>query len=95
MSCGLQLRDPLDLGSNCFRYHLDRTARAFLGANTAALAIVQVELETVTRPKLDYCIIGTNAVAVVALKTVSAGEATARLIERVALVKTLDDFLEC
>src|SRR4029450_3020004 len=45
-------------------------------------------------PELDHGIVGTNAVAVVALEAVAAREAPARLIERVGFIESLRDFLE-
>src|ERR1700690_2706271 len=77
-----------------FRGHLDGTARAFLGADTAALAVIEVELETHAGPELDHGIVGTDAVAIVAFEAVAAGQAPPRLIERIALVETLDHLLE-
>ena len=84
----------MTLISNCFRDHLDGAAGAFLSADAATLAIIQVELETHAGPELDHGIVGTDAVAIIALETVSAGQAAARLIERIALVEALDHFLE-
>src|SRR5450756_1452400 len=85
---------PSDVVSHRFRNHLDGAAGAFLGADAAALAIVQVELETHARPELDHGIVGTYAVAVVALEAVAAGQATPRLKERIALVEALHHLLE-
>src|SRR6516164_6086124 len=62
-------------GSDCLRHHHDRAARALLGAEPASLAEIVVELESVAGPELDHGIVGTNAVAVVALEAVAAGEA--------------------
>src|SRR5664279_1338576 len=52
--------------SDRFRRHLDRAARAFLGADAAALAVIQVELETHAGTELDHGIVGADAVAIVA-----------------------------
>jgi hypothetical protein len=80
--------------SDCLLHHHDRAARALLGAEPATLAEIVVELESVAGPELDHGIVGTNAVAVVALEAVAAREAPARLIERIGFVESLRDFLE-
>ena len=59
-------------GSDCLRHHHDRAAGAFLSAQRATLAEIVVELESVAGPKLDHGIVGTYAVAVVALEAVAA-----------------------
>ena len=74
-------------GSNRLGDRLDRAARAFLGADAAALAIIEVELETHARPELDHGIVGTDAVAIVALEAVAAGQAPPRLEQRVGLIE--------
>src|SRR5262249_3967098 len=85
---------PAPMRSNCLWYHHDRAARALLGAEPAPFAEIVVELESVAGPEFDHGIVGTNSVAVVALEAVAAGEAPARLIERVRLIESLRDFLE-
>src|SRR5207344_1466136 len=80
--------------SDLLRHHGDRAARALLGAHAAALAVVVVEAEAVARPELDHGVVGADAVAVVALEAVAAGQAAARLVERVGLVKALLHLLE-
>src|SRR5271165_3764750 len=73
--------------SNRLRHHLDRAARAFGGAEAAALAIVVVELEPFAGAELDHGVVGADAVAIVAFEAIAARETTARLIERVGLVE--------
>ncbi len=65
---------------NRLRYHVDRPARAFRGAQTAALAIVVVELEPLAGAELDHRVVRTHAVAIVALEAIAAGQAATRLI---------------
>src|SRR6516164_10767694 len=81
-------------GSDCLRRHHDRAAGTFLSAESTTLAEIVVKLESVAGPELDHGIVGTNAVAVVALEAVATGEAPSRLIERVGFIESLRDFLE-
>ncbi len=87
-------RKPAGLPSDRLRHHLDRAARAFRHADAAALAVVVVELEALARPELDHRVVRADAVAVVALEAVAAGQAAARLEQRVGLVEALDDLVE-
>ena len=48
----------------------------------------------IARPELDHGVVGTDAVAIVALEAVAAGQAAPRLVERIALVEALDHLLE-
>ena len=58
--------------SDCLRHHHDGSARALLGADSAALAEIVIELESIAGSKLDHGIVGTDAVAVVAFEAVAA-----------------------
>ena len=80
-------RSPPVSRSDCLGHHLDRAARALGHADAAALAVVVVELEALARPELDHRVVGADAVAVVALEAVAAGQAAARLEQRVGLVE--------
>src|SRR6516165_9975446 len=86
--------NPRRMRSDCLRHHHDRAAWALLGAQPATLAEIIIELESVAGPELDHGIVGADPVAVVALEAVAAGEAPARLIERVGFIESLRDFLE-
>src|SRR5262249_20339048 len=80
--------------SDLLRHHGDGAAGALLGAHAAPLAVVVVEAEAVAGPELDHRVVGAHPVAVVALEAVAAGEAAARLVQRVGLVETLLHLLE-
>src|SRR6266566_2115886 len=54
--------------SVCFGHHLDRATRTFCLADSAALAVVVIELEALAWPQLDHRIVGAHAVAVIALE---------------------------
>src|SRR6185436_14334185 len=57
-----------------FRDHLDRAGRTLGGAQAAALAVLEVDLE-VGPAELADGVVGADAVAVVALEAVAAGQA--------------------
>ena len=76
--------------SDRLRHHLDRAARTLGHADAAALAVVEVELEALARAQLDHRVVGTHAVAVVALEAVAARQAAPRLEQRVGLVEAAD-----
>ena len=73
--------------SDRLRDHLDRAARTLGHADAAALAVVEVDLVALARAELDDRVVGADAVAVVALEAVAAGQAAARLVQRVVLVE--------
>src|SRR4029079_9960972 len=81
-------------------HHLDRAARALLGADPAPLAEGVVERGAapgrlaIPRLQLADRVVRADAEAVVAVEAVAAGKATARLVERGRLVEPLDDLLE-
>ena len=61
-----------------FRFHLDRTAGAFAGADAAALAVVVIEdVGDVVVTGLNHGVVRAHTVAVVALQAVAAGQAPA------------------
>src|SRR5947209_4395922 len=76
------------------RHHGDGAARAFGDAHAAALAVVVVEFVARARPELDHRVVRTHAVTVVAFEAVAAGQASARLEQRVGLVQAAHHFLE-
>src|SRR5690349_8635547 len=76
------------------RHHLDGAAWAFLSAHAAALAIIVIELEALAGSELDHGIVRAHAVAIVALEAVAAGQAAARLVERIGLVEPALHLLE-
>src|SRR5512132_369197 len=87
------------LASDPLGNHLDRPAGALGHAEAAALAEVEVDLVAVhvrvrRLGELQYRVVRTDAVAVVAGEAVAAGHAPPRLVERVGLVQALDDLLE-
>src|SRR6266545_5037178 len=83
------------LSSDLLGDHLDRSARAFLDAESAALAEVEIDLvELAGLAELDHGVVGTDAVAVVAAEAVAAGHAAACLVERVGVVEPADDLIE-
>ena len=56
-----------------FRFHLDRTAGAFAGADAAALAVVVIEdVGDVVVTGLNHGVVRAHTVAVVALQAVAA-----------------------
>ena len=58
-----------------FRFHLDRTAGAFAGADAAALAVVVIEdVGDVVVTGLNHGVVRAHTVAVVALQAVAAGQ---------------------
>ncbi len=59
--------------------HRDCAAGTFRNAHGTALAIIVVEAEAFAWAELDDRIVGADAVAVVALETVAAGQAAPRL----------------
>ena len=61
------------------RHHRDCTAGTFLSAHGTALAVVIVEAEAFAGAELDDRIVRADAVAVIALETVAAGQAAPRL----------------
>ena len=63
-------------------HHFDGAAGAFGGANAAALAVIEVDLEPLARTELDHRVVGADAVAIVAFKAIAAAEAAARLEKR-------------
>src|SRR6478609_3282126 len=72
-SIGIRQNLARRIGSNRFRSHLDGATRAFLGADAAALAVVELELETHAGSKFDHGIIGTYSVTIVAFEAIAAG----------------------
>src|SRR6266540_4449816 len=75
--------------------HLDRSARAFLDAESAALAEVEIDLvELAGLAELDHGVVGADAVAVVAAEAVAARHAAARFVESVRIVEPADDLIE-
>ena len=61
-----------------FRFHLDRTAGAFAGADAAALAVVVIEdVGDLVVSGLNHGVVRAYTVAVVALQAVAAGHAAA------------------
>ena len=69
-------------------------ARALLRADAAALAVVIVELVALARAELDDRAVRADAVAVVALHAVAAGEAAPCLEDRVLLGQAMLHFVE-
>ena len=65
-------------GSNSFRHHRNRPARTLGFADSATLAVVQVELEALAWAQFYDGIVGADAVAVVALEAIATREAAAR-----------------
>ena len=61
-----------------FRRHFDRAARALLGAQSAALAVIVIKAVALAGPQLQHRILLANSNAVVALKAVPAGHTSAR-----------------
>ena len=66
------LKDGTRSMLDSFRDHFDSSAGAFGLAKSAALAIIVIKLEAVTRTQFDDCIVRADAVAVVALETIAA-----------------------
>ena len=86
---------PLPPGElNRLGRHCNRAARAFLRADSAALAVVVFELEAPPRPQLRHGVVRAHAITVVAFEAGTAGEASPGFVERVALIETLHDLLE-
>ena len=52
-------------GSDVFAYHVNRTARTFVRADTAALAVLIVKAKLHTGAKLDDGVIRADAIAVI------------------------------
>src|SRR6266498_1457519 len=82
--------------SDLLGLHRDRAGGAFLHADAAALAEVQIDLVLVgaARFELDHRVVGADAVAVVAREAVAARHAASCLEQRVGLVEAADDLLE-
>ena len=59
--------------SHLLRRHDNCSTGAFCGANSAPLAIVVIEAETLTWAEFNHRIVGTDTITVVALKTVATG----------------------
>src|SRR5712692_3028173 len=80
--------------SNRLRDHPDRAARALCRAHPAALAVIVFERESLFGTELQNRVVGADAVAVIALEAIAAGEAPARFEERIGLIQTADHFVE-
>ena len=86
-------RSRIDSGtatSDLLRHYFDRTAGTLGDAHAATLAVIVFELKPLARPQFGDRVVRTDAVAVVALKTVAAGHAAARLEQGVLLVEIAD-----
>src|SRR3974390_3856453 len=81
-------------GSHLFRHHRDRATGALRRADTTAFAVIVIEFEPVARPELDHSVVRADAVAIVTLEAIAAGEASPRFIERVGLVESALHLLE-
>ena len=88
---GCELGHQIGSGS-----HLDRAGRAFLHAQRAALAVVEVERVGVRAAavELDHGVVGADAVAVVAGEAAAAGQAAAGLEQRRGGVEAAGDLFE-
>jgi hypothetical protein len=75
-------------------HHGYRPARTFLRTHTTAFAIIVIELESLAGAELDHGVVRTNAIAIVALEAIAAGEAAPRLVERVGLIEPVLHLLE-
>src|SRR5512142_2564302 len=80
--------------SSVLRDHLDRMHRALLVTGAAAGAPVIVELVAVPGTQLDHRVLGAGAQAAVALAAVSARQAAARLVRRLALGQAAEHLAE-
>src|SRR5213596_388152 len=85
---------PAHWRSNRLRHHLDRAAGTLGHADTAAFAVVEVELEPLPRSELDHGVIRTHTVTVVALEAIAARQAAARLEQCIGLVQTVHNLVE-
>src|SRR5688572_10704766 len=77
-----------------FWRHVDRMARALLEACGAPGAEVELDAIEPALAQLGDRLLGTRRVAVVALEAVAAGQAPRRLVARLALRETRNDFIE-
>ena len=93
-ACEDLVRREVAQASNILCHHLDRTTGAFGNTKPAALAVVVLELEALTRPKFDHRIVWADAVAGITLKTVTTTQTSARLVQGICLVQVTEYFLE-
>ena len=84
----------MGVGSGLLGLHLDGATGAFVHAQAAALAVVQVDLVRGILSDLDHRVVRADPIAVVTAEAVAARQAPARLEERVVGRQPVLDLLE-